>query len=416
MSVSLFRKAAVERLSSPEELDRVVTISVGGGWAALLGILLFCAGASVWAVTARLPTTATGSGMVLSTGGVLNVVSRGAGVVQTVDVRVGQHVAANEVVATIAQPTLAERARGIRQELDDVRGKYQQDLKLKEEESRIRLDALARQRANLERSISELTDQARLAAERIPAMEQLFAQGLVIRQQVLDARQALITLNAAAADRAAQLKQLDAQVFEVQTQIPVMNASMQLDIARRARQIAEAESDLRLQERVTAPYAGVVVELKVVPGGTVAASTPVVSIQPDSDAIEVLAYVSAFQAKDVRAGMETRIFPSTVKREEYGFMRGRVAFVAEYPATAAAVMRNIQNEQLVQTLTGLGPITEVRIALERDATTVSGFRWSSPGGPPIRISEGTIAIAEIVTQTRAPITLVVPILRKTLGL
>jgi HlyD family secretion protein len=300
--------------------------------------------------------------------------------------------------------------------LDDVRSKYQQDLKLKEEESRIRLDALARQRANLERSIGELTDQARLAAERIPAMEQLYAQGLVIRQQVLDVRQAVITLNAAAADRAAQLKQLDAQVFEVQTQIPVMNASMRLDIARRARQIAEAESDLRLQERVTAPYAGVVVELKVVPGGTVAASTPVVSIQPDSDAIEVLAYVSAFQAKDVRAGMETRIFPSTVKREEYGFMRGRVVFVAEYPATAAAVMRNIQNEQLVQTLTGLGPISEVRVALERDATTVSGFRWSSPDGPPIRISEGTIVTAEIVTQTRAPITLVVPILRKTLGL
>ena len=50
-------------------------------------------------------------------------------------------------------------------------------------------------------------------------------------------------------------------------------------------------------------------------------------------------------------------------------MRGKVVFVAEYPATAAAVMRNIQNEQLVQTLTGQGPVTEVRVALERDART-----------------------------------------------
>ena len=416
MSVSLFRKASLERLSSPEELDRVITISVGGGWAALVAVLLLCAGASVWAVTGRLPTTATGSGMVLSTGGVLNVVSRGSGVVQAVEVTVGQHVGANQVVATIAQPTLVERLRGMREELNEVRLKYQQDVQLKGEDIQIRLDAFARQRANLERSIAELTEQARLTAERIPAMEQLFTRGLVTNQQVIAARQALISVNGDAEDRAAQLKQLDAQEFEVKTEMSALNAAMRLDVASRERQIAAAESDLSLQERVTTPYAGVVVELKVLPGGTVAASTPVLSIQPDSDALEVLAYVSSFQAKDIRAGMDARIFPSTVKREEYGFVRGRVVFVAEYPATAAAVMRNIQNEQLVQALTGLGPITEVRVALERDPGTVSGFRWSSPAGPPIRISEGTIAVAEIVTQTRAPITLVVPILRKTLGL
>ena len=50
-------------------------------------------------------------------------------------------------------------------------------------------------------------------------------------------------------------------------------------------------------------------------------------------------------------------------------------------------MRHFQNEQLVQTLTSAGPVTEVRIVLERDAATVSGFRWSS-SGPPIWISAG----------------------------
>jgi HlyD family secretion protein len=116
----VFRKASLERLSSPEELDQVITISVGGGWAALIAILLFCAGASVWAVTADLPTTAYGSGMVVSTGGVLNVVSRGTGVVRSVDVAVGQRVSANQVVATIAQPALSERVAALRAELDQV--------------------------------------------------------------------------------------------------------------------------------------------------------------------------------------------------------------------------------------------------------------------------------------------------------
>jgi HlyD family secretion protein len=416
MNPRLFRQASVERLSSPEELDQVVTISVGGGWAGLLGVLLFCAGASVWGVMGRLPTTAAGSGMIVGTGGVLNVVSRGSGVVRSIDVSAGQPVAANQVVATIAQPALAEHIKGMRDELNELLVKHQQDVNLKSQEIHIRLDAIARQRANVERSITELGEQARLAGERIPAMEQLFKRGLVTNQQVIAARQTLVELNGQAADRRAQLKQLDAQVFDVQTQMTALTAAMRLEVANRERQIAAASSDLTLQETVTAPYAGQVVEIKVSPGGTVGSGVPVLSIRPEFNALEMLTYISSLEAKDIRVGMDARISPSTVKREEYGFMRGKVVFVADYPATAAAVMRNFQNEQLVQTLTARGPVTEVRVAFDRDPGTVSGFRWSSSGGPAVRISEGTMAAAEIVTQTRAPITLVVPLLRRTLGL
>jgi HlyD family secretion protein len=167
---------------------------------------------------------------------------------------------------------------------------------------------------------------------------------------------------------------------------------------------------------VVTPYAGEVLEIKVAPGGTVGADAPVISVQPDSDVLEALAYVSAVQAKDVRVGMEVRVSPSTVKREEYGFMRGKVTFVAGYPATTAALMRNFQNDRLVSALADHGPVTEVRVALERDPATPSGFRWSSSAGPSVLISAGTLSVAEIVTETRAPITLVVPLLKKTLGL
>src|SRR5262245_11746508 len=187
MNTKIFRRAAIERLSSPEELDQVITISVGGGWAALVAVLLFCTGASVWAITAALPTTASGSGMIVSAGGVLNVVSRGAGVVRSVDVAVGQHVAANQVIATIAQPALTSRVQAMRQELDQVARKHQQDLGLKTEEIQIRSEAFSRQRANIERSIAELKDQAALANQRIPVMEQLYTRGLVTNQQVIAA-------------------------------------------------------------------------------------------------------------------------------------------------------------------------------------------------------------------------------------
>lgn len=416
MDANVFRKASIERLASPEELDRVITISVSGRWAALAGILLFCAATAVWSVIGRLPTTATGSGMIVSTGGVLMVVSRGTGVVRSIDVAVGQHVAANQVVATIAQPVLADRVKSLRAELNALVAKHQQDLKLKNEETAVQLEALARQRTNVERSIRDLQAQSRLAAERVPTMEQLFSKGLVTDQQVIAAREKVVDLNGQIEDRNAQLKQFDAQAFQLRTQPGAFDAAAQADFATRQREIAQAAGEETLQETVTTPYAGEVVELKVSPGAAVPAGTPVLSIQPDANTLEAVTYVSALQAKDIRVGMEARISPSQVKREEHGFMLGKVVFVADYPATAAAIMRNVQNEQLVEALTGAGPVTEVRIVLDRDPHTISGFRWSSAGGPPVHISAGTIASAEIVTQRRAPITLVVPILRHTLGL
>ena len=412
----IFRKSSIDRLSSPEELDQVIRISIGGNWAALLAIFLFCAGASVWAMTSSLPTTAIGSGMIVRTGGVLNVVARGSGVVQSIDVVVGQHVNAQQVVATIAQPSLADRVRGMKDALTEIALKRQRDLKLKDDEIKMRIEALSRQRVNTERSIGELGEQARLAGEQIPVMEQLFSRGLVTNQQVIAARQKLVEVNGQAEDRKAQLKQLAAQQFELQTQTAALESEIRLDVANRQRDIASATRELTMQETVTTPYGGEVLEVKVSPGGMVAASVPMLSIQPDSDILEVLIYVSSLQAKDIRVGMDARISPSTVKREEYGFMWGKVAFVADYPATTASLMRNFQNEQLVQGLSARGPVTEVRVAPERDARTSSGFRWSSVGGPPIKISSGTITSAEIVTETRAPITLVVPILRQKFGL
>jgi HlyD family secretion protein len=416
MNTKIFRKTSIDRLSSPEELDQVIRISAGGSWAALLGIVLFCTGATVWAVTSELPTTAVGSGLIVRSGGVLNVVARGAGVVQGVDATVGQHVSANQVIARIGQPVLSEHVRSLRDSLEEIARKRQQSLQLKRDEVAMRMTALSVQRSNIERSIGELNDQAALAADQIPVMEQLFAKGLVTNQQVIATRQRRIELLGQASDRRAQLSQLESQELELRNETTTLDQEIRFDLASRQREIAAATSELTLQETVTTPYAGDILEIKVSPGGTVAAGTPILSIQPDSSALEALIYVSALQAKDIRVGMDARVSPSTVKREEYGFLQGKVSFVADYPATAAAVMRNFQNEQLVQALTAAGPITEIHVALERDPSTTSGFKWSSRGGPPVTISAGTFTIIEVVTRTRAPISLVVPMLRETLGL
>lgn len=141
-----------------------------------------------------------------------------------------------------------------------------------------------------------------------------------------------------------------------------------------------------------------------------------VSVQPDVNTLEALVYLPAEKAKAARLQQEAQISPSTIKREEFGFILARVVYVADYPATPAALMRNFQNDSLVKSLVANGPVTELRVVLEHDPATPSGFRWSSSRGPDITISSGTICNVDVVTREQKPYTLVLPYFKEKLGL
>jgi len=416
MKSRLFRKAALDRLSSPEELDQIIRVSGSKSWAALLAILLVSGVIIYWGFKGSLPTTVVGRGMIVRTGGVLRVAARGTGVARSIEVSVGQHVDAEQVVARISLPSKAEQLRGMKQALAELQRKRDRDLALRSEESQLAVDALARQRVNLEREITEFQEQAKLTGEQVSSIASLFSEGIVAKQQTIDARQKLIEVQRQIEDRKAQLKRLDAQEFSSRSQVSREGSAMSLEIANAERDIAIFEKELALEETVVSPYSGEILELKVSPGSTVTEGEAILSIQPDIEMLEALAYVSSSRAKDVHAGMEVQISPSSVRREEFGFMKGKVTFIADYPATPAALMRNFQNELLVTSLSNFGPITEVRVALERDTGSQSGFKWSSPLGPPVRISNGTLCETEIVTRRQPPITLLLPTLKDKFGL
>lgn len=53
---SLFRKKAVDRVSSPEELDRYLQVTSPGIWITLIAIIILLAGVVVWGVLGHLST------------------------------------------------------------------------------------------------------------------------------------------------------------------------------------------------------------------------------------------------------------------------------------------------------------------------------------------------------------------------
>jgi HlyD family secretion protein len=415
MNTRLFRQVSLERLSSPEQLDQILHVTSPKGWAGLAAIFLLLCTSMVWGYKGAILTSAGGQGVIVRVGGVINVVTRGNGMVLTMNASVGDRIKAKQVVATIAQPVQAEKIKAMQDNLAELVRERAHALQVRSDSAKLQIDALQRQRTNAELQIEELNSQAKLTTEEAAADEQLAAKGLITRQQALATQQKLVTIKDQIATLNALMKQVDAQKFAAEA-LPQQEDSQVRDrISNLQRDIAGAEKELSLAENVTSPYDGQVLELKTYAGATVGNGAPILSIQPDEKNLELVAYVPSLQAKEIKNGMEVQVSPSTIKREEYGFMRGEVVYVSDYPATTAALMRNFENESLAKSLSSIGPVTEIRVRLKAAAETPSGFQWSTSKGPSIVITSGTICTVQIVTQRQRPLSLVFPFIKKKLG-
>jgi multidrug resistance efflux pump len=95
------RKQALDRLSSPEQLDRLVKVTRPGTWIALAGLLLVVAAVVLWATLTSITTTVSGVGFVLPEGGLREASAARSGIVERIDVADGQRVRSGERVAEL---------------------------------------------------------------------------------------------------------------------------------------------------------------------------------------------------------------------------------------------------------------------------------------------------------------------------
>lgn len=415
MNRGIFRAVALERLSSPDELDRLLRVTDSKAWIAQIAVFGLLILALIWGYTGRLPSTVSGQGVIVRTGGVLNVVAAGSGVVAKLRVNAGDKITAGQIIATVAQPSIAEKHRNALQLLAQAQREKERSHAIREQEAKLATATLVRKRANAEDEIKHLGDQVELAKEQVSAQEQLLAAGIVVKQKAIEARQSLTAIEDRIAGVRAQIQEFDAEEFASRARVQQGDAEKEIVIQDAQRNLHEIENQLEIAQNVVSPYGGEVLEVKVLTGATVALGDPIVSIQPDIQDLQALVYLPAAQAKDVHPQMEVKISPSNVKPEEFGFVRGRVVYISDFPDTPAELMRNFQNEVLVKVLTNDGPVTELRVVMLKDPKTPSGYQWSSSKGPNLLLSGGTLCTAEVITRWQKPVTLIFPALRRALG-
>jgi HlyD family secretion protein len=409
MNPAMYRKVALDRLASPDDLDRMLTITSARQWLILAGLLGFVSTVLVWSFVARVPTKASGVGLVIGEGGVVNIVTTGTGIITNFKLKIGDNVHAGEVVATIAQPEIVVAIQQANNRLAEARVDAAQSLHVQGESTRLQIAALDRQRATIESDIKQDESLVKLDRDQIPVEQKLVDDGLSTKQQLIAAQQKLVQVQADEDRSKALLVGVDAQRYALESQ-PASNRRDALSrIDELERQLQMLQQQLQNSTRVVSPFNGEVVELKVYEGATAVAGTPVLSLQPDIRQLEVVAFVPTEVAKSVFPGMAAQVSPSTVKREEYGYMRGKVTYVSDFPTTTEAAMRTFENDSLVSAFKS-GVVNEVRVSLTT-SSNASGYEWSSVKSPKHAITSGTLCSLEIITEERPPIELVMPFLK-----
>jgi HlyD family secretion protein len=414
--MAIFRKVALERLSNPEQLDQLMQVTSPRGWLALWAMVAVAAGALAWGVFGAIPTEALGEGILIRRGGVSDLVATGSGQVEQLLVNVGDEVAKGQVVARVRQEGITRQIAETKARIAALDTEYQDLLQYAAEQQRLSSRNRAQEKANLERTVGTLERELALLEERLANEKSLLADGLVTKQTVLTTEQQLN----ASRDRLAQTR-LDLSGLDLKQ----LESGQQLDQQIQARRAEKRDLDLKLAEleasleesvAVVSPYDGRVLELMADRGDVVSPGTAILSMEVVSEELMAVLYVPASAGKQVRPGLVARISPSNVKREEYGFIVGKVVWAAEFPSTSRGMLRLLANQELVTKLMLEGPPIQVDVALEKDPNTPTGFKWSSSRGPELDISSGTLASGSVIVREERPINLVIPKLRKSLGI
>lgn len=272
------------------------------------------------------------------------------------------------------------------------------------------------QLASLEKQYLQLKERADFYLSQLSTQEALLKKGFTILANVEAMRErrddAVLQLIQAEAKRA----QVESELLlnKVTWQRQQMDAKLAVDQQRT--KISEIAERRKRASQILAHRDGIISEIFINDGQLVPAGTKVAIVSTKQAGYQVLAFFKPPDGKRLAAGMEADVIPSTVKREEYGTMKGLVGSASIRPMSLAQATELLGNETLARYLTGDDPPIMGRITVSTEPGAPDRFVWRNGTGPPFSVTNGTVADVSVTVQRQAPVALVLPYLKTLVGL
>ncbi len=403
----VFRKNSLDRLSSPEQLDTLITITSTRKWIALFAVGLILVAAILWGIFGKIPVKVDAAGILTSSGGVSGVQSKVNGQVTDINVEVGDSLAKGDIIAIISDNEVVKQINKNKELIDELNGLSSNS---NWSDTNVSTDLSDLQQIGMQRQTNSSAVRAagvdvEYARKDYESAKKMYKKKQITKEQLSSAKAAYSKAQAAYSSQQLAVSQSEGQFDS--TKDAKLN-----DLKEQNKELKDAlESDYT----IVAPEDGKIASVDVQKGSIVGTGTVIVNMAKqgsDVKDLESVVYAPIAQAKKLTEGMEVKIYPSTHTKEEYGSMMGTVVSVSEFPVNGQAIMETLGNEALAQQLSGQGATIEVKVDLITDPDTESGYAWTSRKGEEVMVQTGTVCMDSIIIEYKRPITMVIPILKE----
>lgn len=317
-----FRRSSLERLISPEQLDKLMVVVSPKGWIALCSIILLLLASLAWVIWGTIPVQVTAKGILLTQKGIFSIQSPINGTVLSVHTTTGDWVAPHTLIATLTNPNLNSQLKEIDNKLQELSLKVDNPKNTQEEQQKARTEL----------------------------------------QTVLEQKEGL------------QVKQEALQIY------------------------SQVE--------------GQIIEVDIAPGDFVKAGSLVAWGQfplKEGETYLCYGYLKIDDGEKVAEGMPSEISLEDIPPEEFGYLLGKVQKISNFPISDQEIIQKVRNPQLATYLKqGADTVISVVIAPITDASTVSGYKWTTKNGPPFNLKAGTICNIRIIIKNLSPLCYLFP--------
>lgn len=415
--MSRMRKRLQARLESPDQLDQLLAFTSIKSWLVLIAVCVVFFMAILWGIFGKIQTTVQGTAVFRTEEGTFQIVASASGHIIKFLVNDGDLIEPGQVVVQMSDHETERNIAVKKEELQELAERERTRIELINAKNESQRQYFEADRKELIRKQQFLRDRVESLKERVNVYHELVKLGASPRKALLDSELEYQKGIEEIADTQLKIVDLESKTLALNAEQDEQFFEIRTKIASVKREIEVLEKKLAYNTLVRADHPGRVLELESQKGQIVSRGEALMVCEKPGGRLDVSVYLPASQGKLLSAGMKLQVTPSTVKREEYGFISGSVERVGQFLLTERALMAWLHNEKLVQYIheKAKGPVIFVEGDLDRDSGAKSGFRWSSSKGAGVVISPGTLGEGIIIVKDQAPLTLVLPIIKKWLG-
>ena len=414
----IFRKSALEKLSAPEQLDTLVKQVSSKGWLMLATFGLIITFTLIWGVYGTITTKVNGTGMIMKVSGMSNIHSTTSGMISNLYVEVGDEVKKDQLIAKVlhkreqfaieSKIDALLKLQSTKEELSDI---GHADLQLV-------FSMLKKQKDQIRLQIKMTKKKIKEMSFRVKSQKELYRKGIITKTAFTNTQYNLKKTDIELKNLINSLSVKNIEAFQKKRKFENQVSELGQRIIVRKRELRELKKDLIEQNNIKSNFTGKIIELNVAEGTVVHGGQQIAVIEKRSDTnnLRAVFFIPALQGKLVQNNMMAQVSPTNIKKQEFGFIKGKVNYVSEYPASYNAIMNIVVNEDLARSFVQNGAPIIVYATLLKNDNTFSKLQWSSSKGPTVHITSGTLCQVQVAVKKEKPISLVIPYLEAKLGL